>query len=98
MHTAPLIIAALEQYIAGLIGISGVYDIRRLARFSFIRLFWVEPAFTSSPSVWQEASPVLHANRKLNFPVLLINGAWDFHLPKDASDLANGARFSPAHC
>eukprot|EP01118_Nematostelium_gracile_P006641 TRINITY_DN2134_c0_g1_i3.p1 TRINITY_DN2134_c0_g1~~TRINITY_DN2134_c0_g1_i3.p1 ORF type:complete len:348 (+),score=68.60 TRINITY_DN2134_c0_g1_i3:116-1159(+) len=75
----------IDGLIKGVIPISGVYNLDKLESNLFFRYWYVRPAFHYEHL--KEASPITHA-RKTKFPWLLINASFDFHLPKDAKELA----------
>jgi acetyl esterase/lipase len=74
---------------AGVIGISGVYNIARLGKSPFGPAL-VEPVFGTDPAAWRAASPtyMCSAHSKIcSMPTLLINAAEDFHLAEDSEEL-----------
>lgn len=83
--------------LAGFIGISGPYNLRRL-QMSATSPFTVEPAFGNDPIKIRQASPVhvlldsekIHRNAMpllAHTPVLLLNAENDFHLAQDAKEV-----------
>jgi acetyl esterase/lipase len=98
---------AMEEYeldfkevarnLRGFIGISGVYNLRRLA-MSPLAEITIGPAFLGDEDVTLEASPVhallrAHASQSdglpplATLPLLLLNAESDFHLRQDTSEL-----------
>jgi hypothetical protein len=64
------------QSIGGVIGLAGVYNLERLAKNPFGKIF-IQAVFGSDRRAWKEASPVHHIHKKAP-PFFMVNGAWDF--------------------
>ncbi|CAK4107112.1 unnamed protein product [Aphanomyces euteiches] len=74
--------------LAGVIGISGVYNILRLSQASIFGSLVLDPAFGENVKSWREASvmqPTCPATTDL--PVLLMHASEDFHFHEDALEL-----------
>jgi hypothetical protein len=87
----------VERNLRGFIGMSGVYNLRRLA-MSPLAEITIGPAFFGDEDVTLEASPVhvllrAHASQSdglpplATLPLLLLNAESDFHLRQDTSEL-----------
>jgi acetyl esterase/lipase len=84
--------------IKGVIGISGVYNFDRLkqAVFGIGHYFYVQPLMHSTHdhiTFHSDISPLTYA-RNTQFPFLLLNAKYDFHLQEDALELTESLRKS----
>ena len=64
--------------LAGLVGLSGVFDVHRAARVAIMRRDWIRPAFGGEEN-WRAASPLELVRGGLP-PVLLLNAEQDWGL------------------
>nr|CCA24569.1 carbohydrate esterase putative [Albugo laibachii Nc14] len=91
--------------IRALIGISGVYNIARMANVTFYGSLVIPPAFGNRADTWRLAS-LLSVLAKygdicplVQIPTLLINAKDDFHLQKDSEELLQWIRkYGTSHC
>lgn len=78
----------VDDFIKGLVCVSGVYNISRLASTPLgPRL--IHPTFGEDPHLWRLASPThnVHQNSALQtLPMLLINASDDLHLEQDTEE------------
>ncbi|HEU5037768.1 MAG TPA: prolyl oligopeptidase family serine peptidase [Nocardioides sp.] len=89
-HLAALAVLAYDDYAFGcrapavepdaLVGLSGPYDISRMPDVASA-LFDVGP--DGAPEAWQNANPVVRADRRPDVPVLLLHGVEDATVPVD---------------
>ncbi len=70
---------------AGLVGLSGVFDLPRAGRVAVMRRDWIRPAF-GDESDWAAASPLCIVTGDLP-PVLLLNAEQDWGLPRQGEQL-----------
>ncbi|KAG7398165.1 hypothetical protein PHYBOEH_011574 [Phytophthora boehmeriae] len=84
---------SIGTFVRGAVGISGVYNIVRLANTSFYGSFVTSPPFGERVELWREASIGSTTTRvgstsPLNrMPLLLVNAQEDFHFQEDAQEL-----------
>lgn len=79
---------ATVAFIKGVIGISGIYNIRHFAGRNRLALrSMTRPAFGVDTNVWDDASPVNHARAGAP-PFLMINAEDDEKLEEEAEELA----------
>jgi acetyl esterase/lipase len=62
---------------------SGVYDLSRMARLTWMRQTMLEPAFGTDPDGWAAASPIAHVHAGAP-PFWVNNAEMDWGLPRDA--------------
>ncbi|KAL0592581.1 hypothetical protein ABG067_000145 [Albugo candida] len=91
--------------IKAIVGISGVYNIARMANVPFYGSLVIPPAFGHRADTWRVASllSVLAKHRDscplVHIPTLLINAKDDFHLQKDSEELLGWIRkYATSHC
>ncbi|OQR81601.1 hypothetical protein THRCLA_11581 [Thraustotheca clavata] len=74
----------------GIVGISGVYNIVRMANASMYGGMVIKPVFGGNAGTWREAS-IMQPNVKVRqlCPILLLNASDDFHLQEDSQELQN---------
>jgi acetyl esterase/lipase len=82
--------------LAGLVGISGVFDLTRAARVAVMRRDWIRPAF-GDESEWDAASPLSIVTGGLP-EVLLLNAERDWGLHRQGERLAAALRESGVSC
>ncbi|ESO88361.1 hypothetical protein LOTGIDRAFT_234656 [Lottia gigantea] len=78
------------QRVKGVISISGVYDLQKLAT-GLLKYVYLHPIFGTDPSFWLAYSPRHIAKCQADYkrpPYLLVNADQDMHLIKDAKDLS----------
>lgn len=80
--------------LAGVIGVSGPYDVERLGHSTlFGGLPMVIPAFGEDPAVWREVMPYTHLAKASPLPFLVVAGDGDPEfLRRDAAHLAEALR------
>lgn len=79
---------ASSAFIKGVIGISGIYNIKHFAGRNRLALrSMTRPAFGADTNVWDDASPVNHARAGAP-PFLMINAEEDERLEEEAEELA----------
>ncbi|RLN88986.1 hypothetical protein BBJ28_00023026 [Nothophytophthora sp. Chile5] len=82
-----------DTFVKGAVGISGVYNIVRIANTAFYGSLVVNPAFGERVEQWREASiastvtTVGPSSPLANIPLMLVNAQEDFHLQEDAQEL-----------
>ncbi|RLN97009.1 hypothetical protein BBJ28_00016629, partial [Nothophytophthora sp. Chile5] len=82
-----------DTFVKGAVGISGVYNIVRIANTAFYGSLVVNPAFGERVEQWREASiastvtKVGPSSSLANIPLMLVNAQEDFHLQEDAQEL-----------
>eukprot|EP01126_Amoeba_proteus_P034691 TRINITY_DN3464_c0_g1_i13.p1 TRINITY_DN3464_c0_g1~~TRINITY_DN3464_c0_g1_i13.p1 ORF type:complete len:347 (-),score=81.20 TRINITY_DN3464_c0_g1_i13:257-1297(-) len=86
-----------HKNIAGVVGISGVYNMNRLRTIPLASHFYLSPLTSDwSEDTLKAMSPTFHArkqktesgeNHKISFPFLLLNAEIDFHLEQDSLEL-----------
>ncbi len=85
-----------DDALAGVVGISGPYDVRRLGASLFVGGPIVHAAFGPDPKVWREASPLFRA-RHARLPFLLAAADGDYPmLREDALAMAEALRSAGA--
>jgi len=83
----------VDTFVKGAVGISGVYNIVRLANTSFYGTLVTNPPFGERVEQWREASIGMTATRVgstsplTKMPLLLVNAQEDFHFQEDAQEL-----------
>lgn len=83
----------IHTYVKGAVGISGVYNIVRLANTSFYGTFVTNPPFGKFVEQLREASLGMTVTRVgaasplARMPLLLINAQEDFHFHEDTKEL-----------
>jgi hypothetical protein len=83
--------AVANGRLAGVIGISGPYHLGRLRKNPLLRVFYLDSMFpTLSRDLERAFSPMTMAKDGVNSPVntLLLTASFDFHLNRDADELA----------
>lgn len=99
--------AQTRAMVKGIVGISGVYNIVRVANAPWYGQLVVNPVFGSDVSAWRKASIVSILTREgehsplRSIPIQLLNAQEDFHLHEDSRELqmwlsATGAK-KPEH-
>jgi len=80
--------------LAGVIALSGPYDVERLGRSTlFGGVTMVIPAFGPDPAVWREATPYKHLKKATPIPFLVVSGDADPEiLRREAPHLAEALR------
>lgn len=83
----------VDTFVKGAVGISGVYNIVRLANTSFYGTLVTNPPFGDRVEQWREASIGMTVTRVgstsplAKMPLLLVNAQEDFHFQEDAHEL-----------
>ncbi|ETK87950.1 hypothetical protein F441_07868 [Phytophthora nicotianae CJ01A1] len=83
----------IDTFVKGAVGISGVYNIVRLANTSFYGTLVTNPPFGERAEQWREASIGMTVTRVgttsplTKMPLLLVNAHEDFHFNEDAQEL-----------
>lgn len=83
----------VDTFVKGAVGISGVYNIVRLANTSFYGTLVTNPPFGERVEQWREASIGMTVTRVgpnsplAKMPLLLVNAQEDFHFQEDAQEL-----------
>ncbi|KAF1775578.1 hypothetical protein PC129_g4968 [Phytophthora cactorum] len=83
----------VHTFVKGAVGISGVYNIVRLANTSFYGTLVTSPPFGERVEQWREASIGMTVARVgatspfAKMPLLLVNAEEDFHFHEDAEEL-----------
>uniref|UniRef100_A0AAV1T1A3 Kynurenine formamidase n=1 Tax=Peronospora matthiolae TaxID=2874970 RepID=A0AAV1T1A3_9STRA len=84
----------VDAFVKGAVGISGVYNIVRLANAPFFGSLVAQPPFGDRVEHWRQASIGATVTRigatspLLKMPLLLVNAQDDFHFRDDAQELA----------
>lgn len=84
---------SVGTFVKGVVGISGVYNIVRLANTSFYGTFVANPPFGERVEQWREASIGMTVTRVgstsplAKMPLLLVNAHDDFHFQDDSQEL-----------
>ncbi|DBA04054.1 TPA: hypothetical protein N0F65_009401 [Lagenidium giganteum] len=85
--------ATTRRIVRGVVGVSGVYNIVRLANAPLYGSMVVSPVFGDAVHAWREASITAVLTKQgsqsllLHIPMLLLNAEDDFHLADDANEL-----------
>ncbi|CAI5726499.1 unnamed protein product [Hyaloperonospora brassicae] len=85
----------VDAVVKGAVGISGVYNIVRLANAPFFGSLVAEPPFGDRVEHWRQASIMTTVTRVgstsplAKMPLLLVNAQDDFHFQQDAQELAH---------
>ncbi|KAE9231836.1 hypothetical protein PF005_g2952 [Phytophthora fragariae] len=83
----------VDTFVKGAVGISGVYNIVRLANTSFYGTLVTNPPFGERVEQWRVASIGMTVTRVgsssplTKMPLLLVNAQEDFHFQEDAQEL-----------
>ncbi|CAI5703152.1 unnamed protein product [Peronospora effusa] len=83
----------VDTFVRGAVGISGVYNIVRLANALFYGPFVTNPSFGERVEQWREASIGMTVARigstspLIRMPLLLVNAQEDFHFQEDTLEL-----------
>ncbi|OWZ21488.1 Carbohydrate esterase [Phytophthora megakarya] len=84
---------SVDTFVKGAVGISGVYNIVRLANTSFYGSLVTTPPFGERVEQWREASIGMTVTRAgatsplVKMPLLLVNAQEDFHFQEDSLEL-----------
>uniref|UniRef100_K3WGF2 BD-FAE-like domain-containing protein n=1 Tax=Globisporangium ultimum (strain ATCC 200006 / CBS 805.95 / DAOM BR144) TaxID=431595 RepID=K3WGF2_GLOUD len=83
----------VSTFVKGAVGISGVYNIVRMANASFYGSLVTTPAFGERVDQWREASVITALTKErdksplVKIPLLLLTAEEDFHFSEDAQEL-----------
>ncbi|KAF1334700.1 Carbohydrate esterase, partial [Globisporangium splendens] len=83
----------VSTFVKGAVGISGVYNIVRMANASFYGSLVTTPAFGERVNQWREASIITALTKEgsksplVEIPLLLLTAEEDFHFSEDAQEL-----------